>query len=153
MFNQSYDSSDFAAPAFAIGHVVQVPCIGDHELEVPVIFNGHAHVVVVLDELLEGNLSVLAVRVLKRVMKLKCVQKFREDLIFSFLTELDIWVLLCVVSVLDVIDFNDTVSVFVKFFESLLDKVLSELVHLANDTSEKFIVRNGTVTIEIKKRE
>ena len=67
------DGSNFAAPAFSVGDIIEVPGVGDHKFKVFVVVDCRADVSVVLDELAQRHLAIAIFRVFKCVMYLERV--------------------------------------------------------------------------------
>jgi len=78
------------------------------------------------------------------------LQELVEDIVLSLLAGNDIWVLLGVVAMFDVIDVNLARAVLVENLESLHANVLSELVHLATNTPQELVVVNVAITIAVE---
>jgi len=83
-------------------------------------------------------------------MVLEGVQEFSENLVFSLLTGLYIWVLFGVVSLSDIVDVELTRLVRVHNFVCLHGDSLSEGVHLSTDNSQELIIGNLTTSISIE---
>jgi|LauGreDrversion4_2_1035121.scaffolds.fasta_scaffold529761_2 hypothetical protein len=80
--------SILAAPSFPLdGSIIQIPSIYHHQFEVPIIFEGHADVIVVLYKLVEGDdfVSTGDAWVEQRVVELEGVHEFNEYLFLSLL--------------------------------------------------------------------
>lgn len=73
-----------------------------------------------------------------------------EDFVLSALSRIEFGVLGNVVGLCDIIELNNTVSVFVKLGERHHNEVLSALVHLSTDTSEEFLVGNSAVVVFVE---
>ena len=79
--------SDLTAPAlFGDTVTFEIPCIVHHEFEVVVSVDAHGNVVVVLDPLCLGDVSVTNVLNVVGVVLLEGVQELKEDLILGLLS-------------------------------------------------------------------
>ena len=131
---------------------VEVPGVVHHELEVSVIIDGHGDVIVVLNPLLHGNVTISSIGVTLHVSEvvLEGVEELSENLILGLLALLDIRVLLGIVSLSDVINVELTRLVNVHDVVDLLADVLSEGVHLTTDGSEELVIRDLTRAISVE---
>ncbi len=89
----------------------------------------------------------------KTVVHFKCVKELDKNLVFSLSSEFNIWVMLGIIDILEIIELNDPIAVFVKLLESPLNELLSLRIHLSNDDSEEFIVADRSIMIEVKDAE
>jgi len=67
-------------------------------------------------------------------------KEFLEDLILSFLSGNDFWVLVGLVNASDIVDVDPAVAILIKLLESLHDNLLSGWVHGTSDGSNELIV-------------
>jgi len=84
------------------------------------------------------------------VVALESVKELEKNLVLCFFARNHVRVFSSIVNALNVSDINNTGAVLVKDSESLHSQCFSELVHLATDTSQKFLVVNGAVTITVE---
>lgn len=143
--------SDFSGPALRGDSIaLEVPGLVHHEFEVVVAVDAHGHVIVVLSPLLNRDLAVLGVLHSVRVVLLESVEELVQDFVLCLLTRDNIWVLLGVVSLANVVDVDGAGSVLVHDLKGLYGEALSELVHLATHATEELLVVNGTIIRSIK---
>ena len=144
-----------STPASLVGSsIVKVPSISHHQFKVSVVVNRHADVIIVFKEFFEANLLVASLsRMYQAVMHFKCVKELNENLILCFSSQLNIWVVLSIVHIFEIIKFNNTVSISIQLLESSLHELLSLRVHLTNNNSQKLVVADGSILIEIKNGE
>lgn len=89
----------------------------------------------------------------KTVVHFKCVKELDKNLVFSLSSEFNIWVMFGIIDILEIIEFNNPIAVFVKLLESSLNKLLSLRVHLTDHNSDEFIIADRTIMIEVKDAE
>ena len=82
----------------------QVPRVVHHQSEVVFVVDARRYVLVVLGELFKIN-TTIALRTLPHVvMRLKCLQEFDQHGLFGAFALDDVWVLVRLVSVFDIVD-------------------------------------------------
>ena len=82
-------------------------------------------------------------------MLLESIHELEKDLFLSLLFGSDIGMLSSVVFVLELNQTYLTVHVYIKGSISSFDKVLSKLVHFANDKSKKFVEVDFSTAIDV----
>jgi hypothetical protein len=80
----------------------------------------------------------------------KSLKEFLKDLIFSFLSWKNIRMLVGLVDTSDIIDINPTVTIFIELFVSLGNLLLSSHIHWSSNSSDEFIVSNGSTWINVE---
>ena len=125
------------------GTAVQVPRVSNHELEVVVLVNAGAHVLVVVDELLKCHLVVT-------VLSIPLGHELRQDIITAHLASLVLGVLGHVIRCRNVIQFDQTAMVSVQLVICELDESQSSLVHIATDAPEELIIGDFTVVVFVE---
>jgi len=80
----------------------------------------------------------------KTIVHFKGIQEFHQNVIFSLFTGFHIRVHLGIIALLNIVKVKDSTLVFVHNFECFHGIVLSELIHFTSDSSQEFIVVNGT---------
>ena len=137
-----------------LGHslAVEVPGVVHHQSEVLVVVDAHGHVVIVLKPLVHGDFAVSGVLVALHVAEvvLESVQELVQDFILRLLSGLDVWMLLGVVGLSDVIDVELAGLVSVHDGESLLGNGLSLGVHLSSDGSEELVIRDLSAAVSVE---
>ena len=131
-------------PALAAG---DVPCVADHELEVVVVVDGCADVVVVVDELLLGHLTVhLAADV-------EGVEELAEDLVRRLPARHDVRVLGRVVALGDLVRLNDTVAVLVQHIEGHVHEAPAAIAHRPPDATQQLFKVDAAVAVPVEEVE
>eukprot|EP00755_Sulcionema_specki_P005148 Sspe_Gene.31962::Locus_15698_Transcript_1_1_Confidence_1.000_Length_1122::g.31962::m.31962 len=120
----------------------QVPCVPEHELEVLVILNPRAEVLVVLDELLFRDL-VVPILVPRRA-------ELTEDLLGGLRAVEHVRVVACVVSHFEVVHGDLPVFVLVQPHVGLLHHLQPLGVHLAPNANEKLRDADVPIVVPIK---
>jgi hypothetical protein len=124
-----------------------------HEFEVVVAVDAHGHVVVILGPLFSRDLTVSGVFGLIGVVELEGIQEFVKDFVFGLLAGDDVWVLLGVVSLANIVDVDGARVVLVHNLESFNSKAPSELIHLTSHTTKELLVVDRTVLRAVKDAE
>jgi len=148
--------SDFTTPSFLGNSItLKVPGAVHHGLEVLVFVNGHGDVVVVLDPFWHGDKSISGITLSSNitVVIFKSVKELSKDLIFSFLSGFDVWMLLGVVGLSDVVNVKLSTLVGIHDVVSFLSESNSLCVHLTSDSSEELIIRDLTTAISVENLE
>jgi hypothetical protein len=83
-------------------------------------------------------------------MGFKCLKKLLQNLVFSTLACLDVWVHPCVIALFNVVDFKSSILIYVDLLESLNANIGSELVHRSDYASNEFVEVNLIVSIYVK---
>lgn len=125
------------------GTAVQVPGVSDHELEVVVLVDRRAHILVVVLELRQGHLVVADVSI-------PLSHELSQDVIAAHLTRLELGVLGDVVCNRDVVQVDHAAVISIQLVVGKLDKRQSTLVHIAADATEELIVGDLTVVVLVK---
>lgn len=103
----NHEASVLASPAL-LGNflTVKVPGIVHHEVKVCIVIDGHRHIVVVLAPLFWSNFTISGVRMALHITEvvLECVEEFTQDLVLRFLAGFNVWVLLGIVSLSNIVD-------------------------------------------------
>merc|ERR1712032_857589 len=126
--------------AFATSNV---PCVAHHQLKVVILVNACADIIVVLNEFLEGDLSVLGDSV-------PLLHELVQDIVLGHLTALKLRVEGDVVDVSQVLNINDTVIGIIQLVKGHLDELFSVFVHATTDTSEELIVAELSVVVLVE---
>ena len=84
---------------------------------------------------------------------LKGIEEFTENFILGLLASLDVWMLLSIVSLSNIIDIKLSRLVRVHDFVCLHGNSFSVRVHLTTDVPEEFIVTDFTTAISVEDRE
>jgi hypothetical protein len=84
------------------------------------------------------------------VMHLECLKEFFVHFFLCLLSSLDVRVLACIVSAFDIFLIKYSITAEVNLLESLLHELCAELVHRADDDSDKLVKADlpGSVNIE-----
>ena len=122
---------------------IQVPRVPDHKLKVVVFVHARAHVLVVVDEFVEGDLVVAAVRV-------PLCHELREDVILAHLSRLELGVLGHVIRRGDVVQFDEAAVIAVQLLVGKAHKAKSALVHFAANAAQELIIAHLTVIIFVE---
>ena len=121
----------------------QMPRVSNHELEVVVLVNAGAHVLVVVNELLKCHLVVA-------VLSIPLGHKFGEDIVTAHLTSLELRVLADIVSLSDVVKVDESAAIPVKFSVCQFYKANTALVHFSADASQELIVANSAIVVLVE---
>jgi len=122
---------------------IQVPGVPDHELEVVILVDRRAHILVVVLELGQRHLVVTDVSI-------PLGHELRQDIITAHLASLVLGVLGHVIRCRNVIQFDQTAMVSVQLVICELDESQSSLVHIATDAPEELIVGDFTVVVFVE---
>ena len=122
---------------------IQVPGVPDHELEVVVLIDRRAHILVVVLEFGKCHLVVTDIGV-------PLCHELGQDIVTAHFTCLELGVLGHVISLCDVIQIYHTTMVSVQLVIGELYEGQSTLVHVATDASEEFIVGDLAVVVFVK---
>lgn len=106
--------------------------VADHQLEIVILINAGAQVLVIVLELLNRHDMVLLV-------SLPDLHEVREHLVSSLATTLEIWVEAHIVSDLNVLESDLATAILVKDTVGLVDHVETTVVELSTDGSEELI--------------
>ena len=87
------------------------------------------------------------------VVIFESIKEFSENLIFSLLTGLDIWMLFGIIGASDIINIKNSRAIFIHDRESFQCNFLSSWIHFTSDHPEKLIIGNFTTSISIEKIE
>ena len=142
--------SNFTSPGLSIGHIVQIPGVCDHQLEVIVIVDRRADVSVVFDKLANSHLAVPVLGVLQTMMHLECVQELGQHVVLSFDSLLHIGVHFGVVAPLDIVFVKLSLTVDVNLFESFLNETLTDRRHFSGNIPHEFIIGDLSIVIRVK---
>lgn len=119
---------------------VEAPGVGHHEVEVLVVFDVGRDVVVVLTELLEGDLSIASgLLVIKRMMRLKSLHKLLEHLLLCLFARSDFRMAQSIVLISDLINVDGTILIDIEGPKGSLDQLSSSSGHVADNSSEELI--------------
>ena len=80
----------------------------------------------------------------------KGFKEFDKYLFLSSFAGYYIWMLCCIVGVLDIVNVKDTRAVFVDYLESFLNSLKSPLVKFSSDCKNKFINTENTISVDIE---
>jgi len=131
---------------------VKVPGVVHHKCEILVVVNGHRDVVVVLDPFIHGDDAISRVGVSLHVAEvvLECVQELVEYLVLRFFTRFDIWMLLSIIRLSDIVDIKLSRLIRVHNRISFLTNGNSSSVHLSSDASQELVVGDLAATISVE---
>ena len=73
-------------------------------------------------------------------MNVKSLQEIYQNLIFSFFTRFNIWVLFSIIELFNIIDFENTIVIGIEFVVYLSNQLFSHWVQYSTDVYDQFIV-------------
>jgi len=147
--------SIFHSHCLAVLFVVQVPGVRDHQLEVLVVVNTCRNITVIVEELVQSDLSVSLLRVLVSdgvhcAMRLEGLKELLEYLFLGLLAGSHVWMLPRVVALPHIVDVDVAVFVEIQLLEYSLDQVLSEWTHVSLDGVEQLVERNDAIIVDVE---
>ena len=80
----------------------------------------------------------------------KCFEEFDKYLFFSSFASHHIWMLCCIIAILDIVDIKDTRAILIDYLESFLNCLESSLVKLSSDSKNKLINAEYTISVDIE---
>ena len=86
-------------------------------------------------------------------MLLKGIEELIENILFCFLSHLNIWVILGVVASFQVLDIDLAVAISIESLKGYCHYVFSSLVHLSDNGSKELIIVDLSVTITVENSE
>jgi len=84
------------------------------------------------------------------VVHLESVQKFKQDLVFSFLSLNDFWVLFSIVSSPDIAYIKNLTAVFVHNFKGFNCNCSSKIIHFTPNPKKEFFVVDRTSLVSVE---
>ena len=120
-----------------------VPCIAHHQLEVVILVNTGAHIIVVFNEFVKCNFSVLRDSV-------PLLHELVQDVVLRHLTTLKLGVERDIIGVSQVVDVNDLIAGLVQLVKCHFNEYFSVFVHSTADTSEEFIIAESSVVVLVE---
>lgn len=151
-------SSIFHSDSLAILFVVEVPGVRDHQLEVLVVVNTCGNMTVIVEELVQSDLSISLLGVLISnavhcAMRLEGLEELLEYLFLCLLASSHVWMLPRVVALPHIVDVDVAVFIEIQLLEYSLDQVLSEWTHVSLDGVEQLVERNETIIVDVEQVE
>ena len=134
---------------------LEIPGVVHHKLEVVISVDGHGHVGVVLEPLVHRDLSISGVGVSSHVAEvvLEGIKELSKNFFFGLLARLNVWVLLGVVRLSDVVDIDLAGSIRVHLGVSLSADSNSGLVHVTSDGSEELLIGDLSASVSVEDSE
>ena len=80
----------------------------------------------------------------------KSLKEFDKYLFLGSFSSHYIWMLWCIIAVLDIVDVKDTRAIFVDYLESFLNCSESSLVKLSSDCKNELINTENTISVDIE---
>jgi hypothetical protein len=123
--------------------------VAHHEFKVSIRVNVHRNCCVVFQELLGSHIAIGLRAVYHIVVRLKCFQKFVQNLLFSALARLNVRVAYSGVNTSDIINRKYSISSSVKLLEYFENDVLAVLVHGAFNSANELVEANRARLVSV----
>lgn len=81
----------------------------------------------------------------------ECFQEIKKNFVFGLFAAFDIWMILRIVKLLNIAEFNNTILGCVEFVKDLLDKLSSEVIKCTSNIDQELVNAQLSVVIFVEK--